>query len=54
MSSVHGLHFTNITGASALALSFTASAAEHGNQYCTKFTNFAGIVDNHAATLTVA
>ena len=48
-----GTTFTNITGATSTTLSFTAAAAENGNQYRAVFTNSVGSATTTAATLTV-
>jgi CSLREA domain-containing protein len=45
--------FTNISGATSTTLSFTASAAQNGNQYRAVFTNSSGTQTTTAATLTV-
>ena len=48
-----GTTFTNISGAIATTLMFTATASQNGNQYRAVFTNAAGTATTRAATLTV-
>jgi CSLREA domain-containing protein len=48
-----GGSFTNIPGATTTTLTFTATAAENGNQYRAVFTNTGGSATTTAATLTV-
>jgi CSLREA domain-containing protein len=48
-----GGSFTNISGATSTTLSFTATAADNGNQYQAVFTNASGTATTTAATLTV-
>jgi CSLREA domain-containing protein len=45
--------FTDIVGATAASLSFTATAADNGKQYRAVFTNGCGTVNSNPATLTV-
>ncbi len=45
--------FTNINGATSPTLTFTAAAANNGNQYRAVFTNVANSATTTAATLTV-
>ncbi len=45
--------FTNVSGATLAALSFTASTAQSGNQYRAVFTNSVGAATTTAATLAV-
>jgi hypothetical protein len=51
--STSGGPFTNLTGATSTTLTFTATAAQNGNQYQAVFTNPAGSATTTAATLTV-
>src|SRR5438309_6566825 len=48
-----GATFTNIAGATATTLSFTAQVSNNGNQYRAVFTNTVGSATTTAATLTV-
>jgi CSLREA domain-containing protein len=48
-----GANFTNISGATATTLTFTATAADNGKQYRAVFTNSQGSATSSAATLTV-
>ena len=48
-----GTTFTNITGATSLTYTFTATAAQNGDEYQAVFTNSAGSFDSNPATLTV-
>ncbi len=48
-----GTTFTPITGATSTTYTFTATAADNGNQYEAVFTNSAGSFDSNPATLTV-
>ena len=45
--------FTDIPGATSTTLTFTATAAQNGNQYRAVFTNSSGTATTTAATLTV-
>ena len=49
-----GASFTNIAGATSTTYTFTAAAADHGNQYRAVFTNSTGSATTSAATLTVS
>lgn len=51
--STGGGPFTDISGATSPVLSFTATAAQNGNQYRAVFTNTCGTATTTAATLTV-
>ena len=48
-----GKSFKPISGASKNTLSFTATVAHNGNEYMAVFTNPAGSITTHVATLTV-
>ena len=48
-----GATFTNISGATSTTYSFTATAADNGDEYQAVFTNSVGNVTTSAATLTV-
>ena len=48
-----GTTFNAISGATSTTYSFTASAAENGNQYEAVFTNSIGTLTSSPATLTV-
>jgi hypothetical protein len=48
-----GVTFNNLSGATSITLSFTASTSQNGNKYRAVFTNTAGSVNSNAATLTV-
>jgi len=49
-----GTTFSAISGATSVSYSFTASAAQDGNEYEAVFTNAAGAATTVAATLTIA
>jgi hypothetical protein len=51
--SVNGTTWTNITGATASVLSFTATIADNNKQYRAVWTNTVGTANSIAATLTV-
>jgi len=51
--SANGGAYTNILGATATTLTFTATAVQSGNRYLAVFTNAAGTVTTTAATVTV-
>ena len=53
MSSDGGVTFNNVTGATSASYSFTAAAAENGEQFEAVFTNSAGTATSSPATLTV-
>ena len=53
VSTDSGATWTDIAGATASPLTFTASLEQNGNQYHAVFTNSAGSVTSDAATLTV-
>ena len=48
-----GATFSNVAGATATTLTFSAAFAENGNQYRAVFTNASGSATTNAATLTV-
>jgi hypothetical protein len=53
VSTDHGHTFNNIQGATLATYSFTAAAADNGNEYRAVFTNNLGTATTSAATLTV-
>jgi hypothetical protein len=52
-ASPNGTIWSDISGATSAAYSFTASTADNGKQYRSVFTNFLGSATSNAATLTV-
>ena len=48
-----GASFSDLSGATNTTLSFTATAAQNGNEYQAVFTNSVGTATTNAATLTV-
>jgi hypothetical protein len=48
-----GVTFSNVSGATSTALSFTTTSSQNGNQYRAVFTNSAGTATTTSATLTV-
>jgi hypothetical protein len=54
VSGDNGATFSNITGATGNALSFTAQAGDNGKQYRAVFSNTCALVTTNAATLSVA
>jgi probable HAF family extracellular repeat protein len=53
MSSDGGIDFSNVPGATSTTLTFTATAAQSGDEYRALFTNSSGSVATAARTLTV-
>ncbi len=54
ISTDHGAHFSNISGATASSYTFTATAATNGEFFQAVFTNSVGSTTSAAALLTVA